>query len=87
MFPAVSIDAGVGNVGISTSSYVEDSFALTSSFSILAFFLNKMIVTMTRVTVEEPTTSKITVKIEAITATLPLPLEPENKRKERNFER
>lgn len=66
MFSAIPIDAGVGNVGISISSYVDDSFAFTSSFLILAFLLNKMTVTMTRKTVEALTKSKITINIEAV---------------------
>ena len=78
MFPAISIDAGVGlNVGI--SSYVVDSFAFTSSFLILAFLLNKATVTMTKKTVKALTISKIAIKTEAVVITaitpglLPLP--------------
>lgn len=75
MFPVDSIDAGVGNVGISTSSYVDDSLAFISSFLILAFLFSKMIIPTARETVEAPTTSKITVKTEAVTATPLLLLE------------
>lgn len=75
MFSAVPMDASVGNVGISTSSYVDDSFAFISSFFILAFLFNKRTVTMTRKTVEPLTASKITMKTEAVAATPLFPLE------------
>ena len=74
MFPAISIDAGVGLILI--SSYVVDSFAFTSSFLILAFLLNKTTVTMTRKTVKALTTSKITIKTEAVVITAITPLLP-----------
>ena len=74
MFPAISIDAGVGLILI--SSYVVDSFAFTSSFLILAFLLNKTTVTMTRKTVKALITSKITIKTEAVVITAITPLLP-----------
>jgi hypothetical protein len=66
MFPVDSIDAGVGNVGILTSSYTDDSLA----------FFSKMIIPTARETVEAPTTSKTTVKTQAVMATPLLLLEP-----------
>ena len=79
IFPAVlMVVGGMESVGISTSSYVDDSFAFANSFRILAFSLNKMTVTMISAVVARPTRSKITVKMEAVIAT-PLPLLEPNK--------
>ena len=72
IFPAVLIDAGVE---ILISSYVDDSFAFTTSFLIREFLLSEMITMMTRKTVPALTISKIMIKIVAvkITASLLLP--------------
>ena len=75
MFPAVSIDDGGAEIPI--SSYVDDSFALTSSFLIRKFLLSKTITIMIRKAVTPLTIIKITINIVAvkITAT-PDPLLP-----------
>ena len=66
MFPAVSIDVGFE---ISISSYVQDSFAFTSSFLICEFLLSKMITKMTRKIVIALTINKIMIKIVAVKIT------------------
>ena len=77
MFPPVSIDAGgLGGVigGRSTSSYVDNSFAVSNSFRILALSLSKKTVATIRIDVNTLTKSKATVRTDAVTATS-LPLE------------
>ena len=81
MFPVALIVIGAG-VEISISSYVDDSFAFTSSFLTLEFLLSKTITVMTRKTVTALTISKIMIKIVKITATLSLlPWSPKAEKK------
>ena len=63
MFSVVSIDDAGAEISI--SSYVDDSFAFTSSFLIRKFFLSKTITIMIR-TETALTISKIIIRIVAI---------------------